>query len=234
MRILAIIPARGGSKGLPGKNIKLLNGKPLICYTLDLALKVFCKEDICISTDSLKIKAVVEEYGINVPFLRPYELATDTANGYDVCKHAVKFYEDVGIYYDAIAILQPTSPFRTAKHILESIKLYTPEIDMVVSVKATKSNPYFVLYEEDEEGYLIKSKTGSFTRRQDCPKVWEFNGAVYIINIQSLKEKPIDQFDKIRKYVMDRESSIDIDEMLDWEICELIINRHNKGYSKRD
>jgi N-acylneuraminate cytidylyltransferase len=195
---------------------------------------VFCKEDICISTDSLKIKAVVEEYGINVPFLRPYELATDTANGYDVCKHAVKFYEDVGIYYDAIAILQPTSPFRTAKHILESIKLYTPEIDMVVSVKATKSNPYFVLYEEDEEGYLIKSKTGSFTRRQDCPKVWEFNGAVYIINIQSLKEKPIDQFDKIRKYVMDRESSIDIDEMLDWEICELIINRHNKGYSKRD
>lgn len=226
MNTLVVIPARGGSKGLPGKNIKLLNCKPLIHYTIEAAREVFDDSCIYVSTDSKQIKSVVEDTGLKVPFLRPYELATDTANSQDVIKHAVKFYEKSNnVTLDLVVLLQPTSPLRTAYHIKEALKLYNKELDMVVSVKETSSNPYYVLYEESNQGFLTKSKDGNYLRRQDCPKVWEYNGAIYIINRHSLMEKEIICFLKVIKYVMDPLTSLDIDSQLDFDFIEFIKNK---------
>lgn len=223
MQPLIIIPARGGSKGIPGKNIKLLNGKPLIQYTIEAALQITVKENIIVSTDSSEIKKVVEGLGIEVPKLRPKELASDTAGTTEVLLHEIAQLEKQNKLYDYVVLLQPTSPFRTSKQILEALELYNKNLDMVVSVKETKVNPYFVLKEEDEHGYLVASKTSSAIRRQDVPKVWELNGAIYVINICTLKKMPIYQFTKVKKYVMDGLSSHDIDTMADWQMAEILL-----------
>ncbi len=224
MKPLVVIPARGGSKGIPGKNIKLLGGIPLIQYTLEAAKALFPNEIICLSTDDLEIKKGAEGLGFKVPFLRPSELATDTSGTYEVLLHAIEFYENNGYYPDTLILLQPTSPFRTSKHIEEAINLYNSTIDMVVSVKEAKANPYYNLFEENPGGFLKKSKAASFNRRQDCPTVWQYNGAIYIINIKSLKDETISNFKKIRKYVMDEISSHDVDTLLDWKIAEILLN----------
>ena len=222
--ILVIIPARGGSKGIPRKNIKTLAGKPLICHTLDAARAIVDDANICVSTDDKSIVEVVEQYGIHVPFLRPAELAGDTAGTYEVLLHALNFYETQGKKFEIIILLQATSPFRTGRHIQEALRLYTPAIDMVVSVKDAESNPYYSCFEENKDGLLEISKgNGHYTRRQDCPPVYEYNGAIYIINPQSLKKTPLSQFSKRVKYVMDKEHSIDLDTMLDWKMAELMI-----------
>lgn len=225
MKPLVLIPARGGSKGIPGKNIKLLGGKPLIQYTIEAARTLFQDETICVSTDDLKIRETVEQLGLVAPFLRPDELATDTAGSYEVMLHAIHFYESKGYNPDILVLLQPTSPFRTSKHIEEALKLFRFDIDMVVSVKETTSNPYYVLFEENSDGYLEKSKTASFARRQDCPKVWEINGAIYLINVESLKSKNLSEFKRIIKMPMDAAHSVDIDSPLDWDFAEFLINR---------
>lgn len=223
MKFLAVIPARGGSKGIPGKNIKILNGKPLIQYTIDAAKGAFLSEPICISTDDIKIKKVVESLGTEVPFLRPDELATDTSGTYEVLLHAVNYYESIGYSPDVVVLLQATSPFRSSRHIKEALNLYDESCEMVVSVKETNANPYYVLREEDESGYLVPSKKGNFTRRQDCPKVYEINGAIYIINVKALKQKSISEFSKVKKYLMDDISSHDIDDMVDWKFAEFLL-----------
>jgi N-acylneuraminate cytidylyltransferase len=233
MKPLIVIPARGGSKGVPRKNIKVLGDKPLIQYTIDAAKGVFDDEFICVSTDDFEIKSVVEQLGLKVPFLRPNELASDTAGTYEVLLHAISYYESKGYFPDTLILLQPTSPFRTSAHIKEALKLYHESIDMVVSVKETKANPYYILFEEDRNGYLKKTKEANFTRRQDCPKVWEYNGAIYIINVKALKEKTISQFTKVCKFEMDETSSHDIDTLLDWKIAEIIINdKENDRYKE--
>jgi CMP-N,N'-diacetyllegionaminic acid synthase len=224
LKPLVVIPARGGSKGVPRKNIKILNGKPLIQYTIEAARGVFPDSQICVSTDDQEIKTVVENMGLSVPFLRPEHLASDTADTYEVLLHAVEFYENKGYYPDTLILLQATSPFRTAQHLQESLTLYNTTCEMVVSVKETKSNPYYVLREESEQGWLFKSKEGNFIRRQDCPNVYELNGAIYIINIDALKSKPMHEFSKVRKYEMDEMSSHDIDTELDWKVAEILYN----------
>ena len=136
--ILVVIPARGGSKGLPGKNIKNLCGKPLIAYSIDVARTITTDENICVSTDDQKIIDVVQNYGLQVPFVRPRELASDTATTNDVLLHAVKYYENNGKMFNKILLLQPTSPLRTVDQVKEALLLYRNDVDMVVSV--TKSH----------------------------------------------------------------------------------------------
>ncbi len=225
MQPLIIIPARGGSKGIPHKNIKPLNGKPLIKYTIDVARGITTDENICVTTDDMEIIKVSENYGLKVPFVRPAELATDTAGTYEVLLHALNWYESQGKQFDVVILLQNTSPFRTIKHVKEALELYTPQIDMVVSVKETASNPYYIIFEEDADGYLQISKgDGSIKRRQDAPKAYEYNGAIYIINPLSLKQMPLGAFKKRVKYVMDDLHSVDLDNMIDWKFAELLIN----------
>ena len=225
MKTLVVIPARSGSKGLPDKNIKLLNGKPLIHYSIEVAQKVFSNQDICVSTDSQKYISVAEMTGIKVPFLRPEELANDTATTQEVLLHCIKFYESRDIFYDYVLLLQPTSPFRNKIHIEEILKVEDNSFDMVVSVKKTKSNPFFNLFYENNEGYLQKINNFKSTRRQDCPSVYEYNGSMYLIKVSSLKNELISSFFKIRKYVMPDKYSIDIDNNMDFEFAEYIIRK---------
>lgn len=222
MKPLVVIPARGGSKGVPGKNIRQLDGKPLINHTIDTARQVFDDAVICVTTDDAAIKAAAESTGLRVPFTRPAALATDTSGTYEVLLHAVDHYEKTGYFPDVLVLLQPTSPFRTAQQIQQALQLYSGQMDMVVSVKEAKSNPYYNLFEENEKGFLSKSKKAAFTRRQDCPKVWELNGAIYIINIASLKAKTISDFEKIIKFEMDDITSHDIDTLTDFEFAEFL------------
>lgn len=224
MKILVIIPARGGSKGIPRKNIKPLAGKPLIYYTIDAARAIVPDEDICVSTDDDEIVHVIEKYGLGIPFKRPKELATDTAGTYEVLLQALEFYNNQGKHYDVVLLLQNTSPFRTAEHIKEALTLYRNDIDMVVSVRECPSNPYYSVFEENAEGYLnICKGGGNYIRRQDAPKVYEYNGAIYVINPETLRQKPLHKFTRRIKYVMDEESSLDLDTMADWHLAEYYI-----------
>lgn len=225
MKVLFLIPARGGSKGIPHKNIKKLGGKPLICYTIEAARKVARDEDICISTDDEEIIRIVEGYALKVPFKRPDELAQDKSGSYEVIMHALRYYKEKGIDYDVVVLLQPTSPFRNAQHVREALALYRSDCDMVVSVIETKSNPYFVLFEEDAAGYLHRSKEAKFTRRQDCPPVYEYNGAIYVMSVQALKSKPLSDFTRNIKYVMDGKDNVDLDTMQDWEFAEFLLSK---------
>ena len=224
MKLLFLIPARGNSKGIPGKNIKPLFEKPLIHYSLEYARLFAADEDICISTDSHAIAECVRDLSYDVPFTRPAHLATDTAGTYEVVQHAISFYNEQKKNYDVVVLLQPTSPFREKFHLEKALTLFNKNIDMVVSVKESAANPYFNLFEEDQKGFLNVSKgEGSYTRRQDAPKVYEYNGSLYIINIASMhNKKSFAAFDKKIKYVMAEEYSIDIDTMADWKYAEFL------------
>lgn len=224
MKTLYVIPARGGSKGIPHKNIKPLAGKPLIGYSIDVARQLAADDDICLTTDDPDIAATAESMGLNVPFLRPASLATDTCGTYEVLIHALDFYRDRGIDYDTLVLLQPTSPMRTADDVRAAMALYSPDIDMVVTVKEAASNPYYNCYETDNDGFLHISKgDGGYTRRQDAPKVWEYNGAVYVINVESLRRMPLSAFTRRRMSVMPAERSVDLDTPVDWLIAEKLI-----------
>ncbi|PWB24559.1 cytidylyltransferase domain-containing protein [Flavobacterium sp. HTF] len=222
-KILYIIPARGGSKGVLNKNIRNLNGKPLISYSIEAALEISDSEDICVSTDSLEIKKIVEDSGLKVPFLRPSDIASDSATTEDVLLHAINFYKSIGINYEYIVYLQPTSPLRKSDHIRGAIQLIDSNVELIVSVKETDSNPYYVLFEENNDGILKKTKDGIYTRRQDCPVVYELNGAIYVIKVDKLLEKGYQKLN-MTKYVMPKEASIDIDDIVDFKIAEILMN----------
>lgn len=221
---LFVILARAGSKGVPSKNKRLLNGKPLISYTIEEVLKVTDSAHICVSTDDDEIIDLTKNMGISVPFKRPASLAQDDSSSRDVLLHAVDYYISIGREYKSVVMLQPTSPFRKSSDIAGALKLFQNDTDCVVSVVETKSNPYFVLFEENNDGFLKKSKKGFFQRRQDCPKVYELNGAVYVIRVQSLRENEITLMEKIVKFEMQKENSIDIDTELDFKIAELLFS----------
>ncbi|MCJ8166418.1 acylneuraminate cytidylyltransferase family protein [Pontibacter sp. E15-1] len=225
MEILYLIPARGGSKGIPGKNIKPLNGKPLIGYTIEFARKVALNErNIYLSTDSDEIIRVAAEFGLEAPFVRPASLASDSAGMNDVIVHAINHFEAAeNKRVDAVMLLQPTAPFRKTIHHEEVLSLYKDGFDMVVSVLEPPYNPYYTLFEEDENGFLAKSKKANFERRQDIPKVYAYNGSIYLFNAAKVKEQPLHSLKRVVKYVMDDIHSIDIDSNLDWILAEAIL-----------
>lgn len=228
MRILYLIPARKGSKGLPGKNTKLLGDKPLIEYSIDFALNNVKKDDaLCISTNDETVIAIAESKGITIPFIRPEELANDSASSHDVIIHAINQYEKLNQTFDAVILLQPTSPFRIQDDFTNLIKEYSVDTDMVVSVKLAKENPYFTLFEENSEGFLNKSKIGNYERRQDCPEVYAFNGSMYLINIASIKKARISELKNIKKIIMPEERSVDIDTLADWTLAEFYLKNEN-------
>jgi len=223
MRALYLIPARGGSKGIPHKNIKLLCGKPLIHYAIDVARKLVSDNDICVSTDDEEIIKVAEYIGLKVPFIRPDYLASDTATSSDVIVHAINFYKEKGIDYDVVVLLQPTSPFRRVEDVKGCLDLYSDSLDMVTSVK--ESYVSAVLCNEDKNGYLVDTLSNGATRRQDADKYYEYNGAVYVINVKSVLEKGLSGLTRIKKYVMPEINSLDIDVMTDWYIAESLLEK---------
>lgn len=230
MKPLFIIPARGGSKGIPHKNIKPLGGRPLIAHSIALALDVsrrmgLDRSNVLVSTDSAEIAAVAAEAGAPTTYLRPAELATDKAGSREVMLHAADWARSQGIDFDCILLLQPTSPFRTAADVEGVLALYQArKPDMAVSVKAASANPYYNCFETGADGSLHVSKgDGLLTRRQDAPQAWEFNGAVYAINPESLRAMPMGDFPVRLPYEMPAERSVDLDTPLDWTIAETLL-----------
>ncbi|WP_069650360.1 cytidylyltransferase domain-containing protein [Caloranaerobacter ferrireducens] len=234
MSILAIIPARGGSKGVPKKNIRKLNGIPLIAYTIIEAAKVDRLSNIIVSTDSEEIAAIAESYGANIPFIRPRHLATDTANSIDVVLHAIEHFEKKGIYYKDIMLLQPTSPLRDSKDIENCIDLYKKNIcDSVISVCEAITHPYLCKKIDNKgrlEDFVLKKE--KYTRRQDMPKAYQLNGAIYLTSVNVIKERKSFYGDTVMPYIMDVMKSIDIDTELDFKIAELVIKESIKNVSK--
>ncbi len=224
---LYIIPARGGSKGIPRKNIKLLGGRPLIAYSIDAARALAPDSHIVLSTDDAEIADTARSLGLKVTYTRPAELATDTAGSREVILDVMDWADANNVSYDCVVLLQPTSPLRTADDIRAALVLYSNEVDMVVSVTEATSNPYYNCFEVNPEtGYLHISKgDGLFTRRQDAPAAWEYNGAVYVINPSSIREMPLGAFPRRVPSPMPRNRSIDLDTPIDWLIAEAIINQ---------
>jgi CMP-N-acetylneuraminic acid synthetase len=230
MSILVIIPARGGSKGVLKKNIRNLNGLPLIAYTILAAKKVNDLTNIIVSTDSKEIASVSRKYGAEIPFIRPQHLATDTASGIDVIMHAIEFYESQGSYYDDVMVLQPTSPLRDDTDIKNCLEIYYKnKCDSVISVCEAQVHPY--LYRIiDENGALqdFIHQDDKHMRRQDMPVVYQLNGAIYITSVKVFKERKSFYGDIVLPYVMDNIKSIDIDTELDLKVAELIMKERMK------
>jgi len=227
MNYLYLIPARGGSKGIPHKNLKNFNGKPLILYTIEIARQQTSDDKICVSTDDDEIIKVVENVNLFVPFKRPSELASDNCGTYQVILHALDFYEGKGENFDAVVLLQPTSPFRTLEHVQRCIKEFEKgTYDMVVSVCECKTNPYYNCFEADCEGKLHKLIKTSTNRRQDAKKVYEYNGAVYVMDTKKLHEMSHLQFTNIGFVEMDELHSLDLDTPLDWKFAEFVLQEN--------
>lgn len=227
MNPLYIIPARGGSKGIPRKNIKPLCGKPLLHYAIECARGAGARDShIILSTDDAEIADCARGIGLAVPYMRPAELATDTAGSREVMLDAMSWADRHGIDYDCVVLLQPTSPLRTAADVAGALALFGPGTDMVVSVTEAASNPYYNCFETDPAtGYLHVSKgEGLYTRRQDAPHAWEYNGAVYVIRPESIRKLPLGQFPCRKPFVMPRERSIDLDTPADWLVAEALMN----------
>jgi CMP-N,N'-diacetyllegionaminic acid synthase len=221
MRILAIIPARGGSKGVPGKNIKILGGKPLIAYSIQAAQKATLLTDIILSTDSDEIMKVAKGYGLEVPFKRPSSLATDESPTILTVLHTLEYFSAKGIAFDAVCLLQVTNPFRTSEFIDKAIeKFKKSKADSLISVLKVphEYNPHWV-FEENMSGNL-KISTGEseiLSRRQDLPVTYYRDGSIYITKTEVLlKQQSL--YGKTIAYIeADETRHINIDTIEDWK-----------------
>jgi len=221
-KILAIIPARGGSKGILGKNTKLLGGKPLICHTIDEALKSQCLDGIFVSTDDPKIAKISRNCGANI-IKRPPELATDDAPTIGAVFHAIDSIKDTSDQ-DIIILLQPTSPLRSATDIDTALDIFMKtECDSVISMCKVEHPPYWCFKYEGEKLKPLYGSECLQMRRQELPDVYRPNGAIYISTIKNLYMNNGFYCDKIVPYVMPPERSVDIDEEIDFKLAELLI-----------
>lgn len=224
MKILAVIPARSGSKGLKDKNIKLLNGKPLMAYTIEAALNSKCFDKVVVSTDSEVYAKIAEEYGAEIPFLRSEHLADDETTTNEVIIDLLTELEKRGEKYDSLMILQPTSPLRTSEDIKKSVELMKEKsANAVVSLCEVDHSPLYVGEVLDDlkiDGFIKKDVS---TRRQDQPNYYRLNGAIYLTNIAYFIKHQDFYRDKCYAYVMDRRRSIDIDDEFDFQLAEIFL-----------
>lgn len=227
MKILGLIPARGGSKGIPGKNIKNIAGKPLIAWTIESALKSKTCSRLIVTTDDEKIARVAREWGADVPFIRPKILATDTSTSISVVEHALKWLEENEQKFpEYIMLLQPTSPLRTRDDICNCVDIArTKKAIAVVSVCEANPHPYIVKKISETgtlENFIPMEKV--YDRRQDMPPAYALNGALYLNRCDSLLSTHSFTPDGTLPYIMPKERSIDIDSPLDFQIAEFLLN----------
>ncbi len=229
-KTIATVCARGGSKGLPGKNIRAFAGRPLIVHTLLQALR--CEEivGVYVSTDDPVIADIARSAGALVPYLRPAELADDSAPKLPVIEHLVRYLEAGGAKIARVVDLQPTSPLRSTEDIRAALAVH-PETDLVASVTPAQDNPYFNLVEEQEDGSVRLSKESGAARRQDTPEVYALNGSIYVWQRAALAHAAAHGLWSVRvaPYVMPRWKSVDIDDLEDFEYAEWLHARHAGG-----
>ena len=234
MNILGIIPARGGSKGVPRKNIKLLGGKPLIAYTIDSAKESKYLADVVVSTEDEEIAAVSRENGAKVPFLRPAELARDATPTLPVLKHCLEYFLAQGVQYEAVCILQATSPFRSRAMIDTCIdKFKQAKADTLISVKKVPDhyNPHWVFEEKGQDLFQISTGEKSIIpRRQQLPDTFYRDGMIYLVKSKLILEKNTLYGERISAFATDGEN-INIDTMEDWYLAEAFV-KENKTQNK--
>lgn len=227
MKILAVIPVRGGSKGVPGKNIKLLGNKPLIQYTLEAARQSELLTQVVVSTDSEEISSCVKSLGNEVPFMRPASLALDTTPTLPVIQHALQFYETQGLHFDAACILQATTPFRVPGFIDKAItRFIESQCDALISVLPVPAeyNPHWVF--EPQHGGLLKVATGDSTiisRRQELPKAFYRDGCIYITKRDVIMNRHSLYGETLSYIESDPIWHVNIDTQEDWDRAEKMV-----------
>lgn len=224
-KVVCVIPARGGSKGVPRKNIKPLAGKPLIAYTIEQSLQSKYIDRTIVSTEDSEIADISKQYGAEVPFMRPDALAGDQVATVDVLLQAINWLEEEDKYnFDILVLLHTTTPLRAVKDIDSCIKmLVEAKADNVFSVTEAHRNPYFNMVEVDDNGIATLAKKGDFTTRQSAPKVYDMNSSIYVWCKDVLKNEKKIFLKKSHIYVMPKERSIDIDDNFDFKIAEFLI-----------
>ena len=230
MKILALITARGGSKRIPKKNIRLLGKKPLILWSIDAIRDIPDICDILVSTDDEAIAETAKKANAMVPWLRPKELATDFATSIDVCLHALDWYESEYGLIDGLLLLQPTSPFRTKSTICHGIDLFRNNNQEcpVIGVTNAKTHPYWC-YRNTNDGFKPYVEDGSGYRSQDLPPAYVLNGAFFLISPQSMrKERSFLSENMVPLIFEEPEESIDLDNEWDWMIAESFLQKQNK------
>lgn len=224
---LAIIPARGGSKRLPRKNVLDLCGKPLIAWSIEAALKSKYISKIIVSSDDEEILNIAKEYKADF-IKRPDELASDTATTFDALKHTLENVEK----YDYVVLLQPTSPLRTEKHINEAIELIEEKnADAIISVCEMEHSPLWsnILDENLDMSNFLSDEVLN-KRSQDLPKYYRLNGAIYICKIDKfLQNRGFFLKDKVFAYIMDKKDSVDIDEEIDFKLAQFCLTLQGKN-----
>jgi CMP-N-acetylneuraminic acid synthetase len=224
MRILGLIPARGGSKGVPRKNIRLLGGKPLLAYTAESSLQSEKLTRVILSTEDEEIAEIGRQYGLDVPFMRPPELAEDTTPTLPVIQHALKNLELEGDIFDAVCLLQPTNPLRRAEDIDNCIELLeNSKADSVVSILPVPAeyNPNWV-YRQSDDGAITLSngETEPITRRQDLPTAYYRDGTVYVTRSETINKQNSLYGNNVRGYKINPDYSVNIDTDDDWQNIE--------------
>ncbi len=230
MRVLGLIPARGGSKGIPGKNVRPLGGRPLLAWTAEAALAATRLSRVVLTTDDEAIAEAGRRHGVEVPFLRPPELARDDTPTLPVVRHAVAELETLGDRFDAVCLLQPTSPFRSAEDVDACIALLEERgLDAVVSVLPVPAehNPHWVYF---EDGGLLRLATGEdrpIPRRQELPPAFHREGSVYVTRRDVVMEGAGSLYGRsLGGYVMpDAARSVNLDTPADWERAERLLER---------
>ena len=222
MKILAIIPARCGSKGIPFKNVIDVCGKPLIQYTIDIALKLKFEnliDEVIVSTDCDDIVNISKKLGANVPFLRPDSIAGDKAKSIDYILHSLEYFEKININYDAVIVLQPTSPLKTYDNLVESINIFQNNInDSLISTYKEETINDLIMYHKDGDiATPLDKGHNQGVRRQDHGAVYIRNGAIYITKVDYIKKEEKIISDLPLMYEMSKNSSINIDTFEDLE-----------------
>lgn len=231
MKILGIIPARGGSKGIPEKNIKLLGNKPLLEYTWDAVKDSKLLKRVILSSDSSKIIEVARNLNIEVPFVRPKEISTDDTPSIKVIDHAINFFANLGENFDAVCLLQPTSPFRNKEMIDEAIKEFeSGNFDSLISVRQIPEefNPQWIFEEKNGSLRLVTGKKKIIPRRQDLPKAYHRDGALYLIKTKTIIDNKSLYGESIGYIDTTGNDYVNIDTPEDWIKAEKILNRRNK------
>jgi len=225
MKILALIPARGGSKGVPRKNIKLLHKKPLIEYSIRTGLSCDLFDSVVVSTEDEEIAGISRAAGAEVPFMRPAELSEDKSPTIDLVIHALHFFIGKNIHFDAVCLLQPTVPYRALSDLNAAIKRFIDsDADTLFTVREVphKYNPHWVFEEDNTTGFLktVISDQLRIKRRQDLPKAYHRDGSVYLIKSNIILNQKNLYGPKIIHYEMSQSPDINIDTLSDWNEAE--------------
>lgn len=228
-KVIAIIPARGGSKGLPGKNIRFFCGKPLIAWSIEAGLASLYIDEVMVTTDSEEIANIAHEFGASVPFIRPAELANDTASSIAVIRHVLEYYEkSMQEYFDYTVLLEPTSPLRETVDIDNAIEklLNNSEARAIVGIcKTLAQNPAFLVKKKIDD-FLVgyEDCDMKILRRQEISDVYYFEGSVYVSETSTLLEKSTFYHDTTMGYEFPKWKSIEIDDLDDFIMAEALMN----------